>query len=262
MGDEHAHLGHILGMNGNTTAPMRAARHRLHRQAAHLDPAIGITLPTPVIGGADGDHDSVGEDIGQRLAEDAHQGKGEAVHPHIIVFPMRAGSLQAAIALGGAAFGGELAATIDAVGLVEQRALPFGGIGEQMPPGDGGILPAVKAPIIDEFAHRPVDIGNKPIGHGDAGQDGEIAFGHREGLVDLQAIADLPDALAMLVDHRIGRPARRHGAKQRVEGRRLEEATFQMGAQVAGPGGLMRGDEGQRVLQIRHAGRLEQLASR
>lgn len=97
---------------------------------------------------------------------------------------------------------------VDLVGFAEDLALPFAVHVEQMAPGDLRVVRAGEMRAVDAFAYGIVDIGDQPVGDGEARQHREIALGDREGHVGALDIAPFGDDLATVQDH-AGRPAAR-----------------------------------------------------
>ncbi len=245
-----ADAGLVLGMDEHPAAPVAAAGDRLHAHAVHVDKRVVVAVPLPVGGGADRGHDPFGEHLRQRAAEHTQQCEAEPVHPDVVVFPVGARRLQRPqIALPAAPLGGQVAAAVDDVGLAEQRALPFRGLLQQVPPGDRAVVLALEAAIAHPVAHPRVQVGDQPICMGDAGQQGQVGFGDAEGRVHLARVAPARDNVTVAEDQAVRRAARADRADHRVVGRRLEIAGLQMGAQIAREGRLVRRGEGGRFIQ-------------
>ena len=134
----------------------------------------------------------------------------------------------------------EVAVAVDDVGLAEQRALPLGGLLQQMPPGDGAVVRAVEAAVVHRAPDRFVEIRDQPVRHRDAGQQAEIALRDREGEVDLPRVAPARDLRTAAQDQPVRAAARTDRAEDLVVRRRLEEAGLEMRPQVARPWRLVR----------------------
>ncbi len=189
---------------------MAAAGDRLHALPVDLDPRGLVALPAPALRGADLVHDALAQHVGKRLAEAAQQRIAERVHPDVVVFVEAAGLAELAALALAAVVGADadLPEMVDLVGFAEDLALPFAVHVEQMAPGDLRVVRAGEMLAVDAFADRLVDIGDQPIGDGEARQHRKIALGDREGHVGALDIAPFGDDLAA-VQHDAGRPAAR-----------------------------------------------------
>lgn len=156
---------------------------------------------------------------GKRPAENPQQREGQAVGADVVIFPVRAKRLQrTGVAFLGAPFQGDGAVAVDPVGLAEQRAFPLRGVLQQVPPGDGAVMIALEPAIINPTAHGLIEGGDQPVGHRDAGQQGQIGLRRREGEVDLIGVAPARDLVAAAQDQSVGGPRGRMGPRISLSG--------------------------------------------
>ena len=153
---QQAHQREVARRDHDAAAPMAAARHRDHRLAVDGDRRVAIAVPLPVRRGADRIHDAPLQHRRQRLLEELQQATATAGSRarRCIRRSCPASSVARRVPLGASATGEpDHAVVVDAVFLAEQRALPFAGLGQQMPPGDVLVLLAGEAVI--ERRSRP-----------------------------------------------------------------------------------------------------------
>ena len=205
-----------------------------------------VAVPAPGGAAAEGEEHAFGEDFGEGAAEAAEQREAEQVDPDVVVFPVGSRRLKGAwvtFAWGGGAgeFAGEGAVAVDPLGFAEQGAFPFRGLLQEVSPGDGGVVGGGE---FGAFGDGGVEVGDQAVTDGDAGDEGEVAFGDGEGHVDLGGVAPLRDLAAALQDQAVGGAAGGDGAEDGVVGRGFEGAGLEMGLDVAGPGGFVGLGEG------------------
>src|SRR5688572_6809437 len=99
---------------------MRAAGDALDLLAVDVDHRGRIAAPGPAVGGTDGLHDALCEDLGQAALQPAHHRQAEPVDADVVVFPERDRRLQGGLSLLARALSGQSATTIDRVALAEQ----------------------------------------------------------------------------------------------------------------------------------------------
>jgi hypothetical protein len=135
---------------------------------------------------------------------------------------------------------------VDLVGLVPQRALPLGGLLQQVMPGDLAVMRSVEAAIvvpIDSWglAHRLVHIADQTAVDGEPDEDRKIAFGDAEGLVDLSRVAPLRDDMPGPEDQPVRAAARAHRPQHLAPRRGLVELARNLDREVAAPRRLALG---------------------
>src|SRR5260221_3774211 len=140
----------VARVDEDAAAPMAAARDRFDRPAVDLDRRVAVAAPAPFRRGAKRGHERLAKDVRQRAAKEPQEREADAVDANVVVFPETPWRLQLpGLALAAAALEHEVAVAIDDVGLAPQRALPFGGLLQEMVPGDPRIVRRGEAAIID-----------------------------------------------------------------------------------------------------------------
>src|SRR3984885_13412715 len=201
-------------------------------------------MPVPLRRSADRSHDAFGEHLRQRPAEAPQQRQRQAIHPHVVIFPECARRPQRpCIALPALPFHREVAIAIDDVGLAEQRALPFGGLLQEGPPGDGPVMRTVEPAVVPRPPNRLVEFRYQPVSHGNAGQQAEIALGDRKSEVDLPRVAPVRNHRTAPQDQPIRTASWMDGPENFVMRRWLKEAGLEVCTQIARPWRLVRQSE-------------------
>ena len=136
------------------------------------------------------------------------------------------------VALAALALHREVAVAVDHVGLAEQRALPFGGLLQEMAPGDRTVMRSVESAIIHRGRHGVVQFRNQPVGDSNACKQAQIALGDREGEIDLTRIAPGRHHRTVTQDQTVRCTTCADRPEDFVERRRLEEPGFDMRAQT------------------------------
>src|ERR1044071_1619461 len=89
---------------------------------------------------------------------------------------------------------------VDTIFLAELRALPFAGLGEQMPPRDVAVLLALEAVIESRIARPVVEAPDQAVADGKSGQQRQEALGDAEGHVGACDVAPFGQDLAAAID--------------------------------------------------------------
>ena len=87
------------------------------------------------------------------------------------------------------------------VGHAPKCPRPVRGLVEQVVPGDGAVVLAGKAPVVDVAGDRMVQVGDEAVGHRQRGDRGQIAFRHAEGHVCAPHVAPAGDDVAVPDNH-------------------------------------------------------------
>ena len=187
------------------------------------------------------------------------QGQRQLVDAHIVVFPVGARGLQgtgvALLALHRLGVEHQFAVAVNLVGNAKTSAFPFAGLAQQMRPGDGSVVFTVKANAGQAAHHGLIGVGQQasPMGH--ASEQGQIGFGHAEGLIGALRLA--PGLAQFTTDPNLPRhrPARVHRAMQAVPWRRVvvvHAIAQRLCMGVAGPRHLVGLGVGDGVVKLRH----------
>src|SRR5207249_11522658 len=113
----------------------------------------------------------------------AQESEAQPVDPHVVVFPERAGRLQVAMRsfFPGARTAADTAVAVDQIGLAPELAFPFGGLLQEVMPGDRIVVRRIEAAIVDRAPHRLMNVADQATVKGEAGKDREIALRDTEG---------------------------------------------------------------------------------
>ena len=179
------------------------------------------------------------------------QRQAEAIDADVVVFPITARRAQfPALALARIVrLRTKLPVAVDQVGLGKQRAFPFRGLLQQMPPGDRLILRGGELIIQGRLRHPLIHIADQAVRDGQSGQDGKVAFGNRKSHVGAHHIAPGRGHPAPAQNH-TGRAAAWLGRAQHlVPGRRFELPLAELIVDIPGPGDFVGEGERHRVSQ-------------
>src|SRR5439155_27260929 len=165
------------------------------------------------------------------------QRQAQTVDPNVVVFPEGAGRLQVAMRalLAGGRAPADAAVAVDQVRLAPQLAFPFGGLLQQVVPGDTVVMWRVEPAIVDRAAHRLMQVADQTAVEGEPGEDRQIALGDAERQVDLSGFAPFRDDLALAQYEAVRAAARPHRPKRLVERRLFAEIARDDLSEIASP---------------------------
>ena len=172
----------VEGADPQATTPMRTARNRCHLSAVDGDRAVFVGVPLPSVRRPDRHHDFAPQDLRQRLAPNVKRRERKRIDANVVVFPKRPRCVQRPRL----PFLRFLLLLVDATIVIhgirntEQRAAPFTGLLQEMPPSDAPIVFACKPITIDIFRNRIVHARNQATVNRHTNARGEIALGGTE----------------------------------------------------------------------------------
>ena len=138
---------------------------------------------------------------------------------------------------------GHVPVPVNSVRHAKTGAFPFADLGEQMQPSDLRVVRAVKPDARHPFDHRFVQVWQQASIVGGAGQQGQVGFGHAEGLIGAVGRAPMLDFLSVLPHHARDTPSFVHRTRQPIPGGGVfvvHAKACRLCMRVAGPGNLMR----------------------
>ena len=210
---EVAEARHVVRIDEQSTAPVAAARHRLHGLSVHQDPRRFVPGPLPGGGGADRLHDVLAQHRRQRTAPDLQRGQRQHVHTHIVVLVHSARCDARPCAPLGRCAGGP----VGPIRLAPEGSLPIAHLPEHVLPGDAAIVHRGEqiewrhragARTARQRHHRThvsidgvVETANEFSIVGDADHGREKALRHAVGHVDAIGFAPFRDDVAVAQDH-------------------------------------------------------------
>lgn len=151
MQGQQSEASHVVGVDEHTAAPMAAAADALHGLAVEYDPGIAIAIPAPGIGGTDGVHNILFDDLRQGSSPYAGGGEGEGVDANVIVFIYCAGGIAGAGGPGVGFAGG----SICPVRLSPECAFPITRLSQHHIPGEEAVVGTRKREEHFGFADVP-----------------------------------------------------------------------------------------------------------